>query len=208
MQLTKCKMQDNLEFLQWTKRHWDQYFPGDEYDAIARRKGAPGGGGAAPLPPKPVSTSARTSTSNRRTTNSTTPTVTAASRARPGMSGVANAGASAALKTENTALRKTVGDLEKERDFYFSKLREIELLMQQVFEEQPELESEENLEGTLHRSIRTILYSTEEGFEIPADADGEEVLEQHQDHVDGQDMEHATEHAADGHDGVDEEETF
>lgn len=26
--LVKCKMQDNLEFLQWTKKYWDQYFPG------------------------------------------------------------------------------------------------------------------------------------------------------------------------------------
>lgn len=27
-QLVKCKMQDNLEFLQWTKRFWDQHYPG------------------------------------------------------------------------------------------------------------------------------------------------------------------------------------
>ncbi|KAF4969539.1 hypothetical protein FZEAL_10214, partial [Fusarium zealandicum] len=37
--LVKCKMQDNLEFLQWTKRFWDLNFPDHEYDAVARRKG-------------------------------------------------------------------------------------------------------------------------------------------------------------------------
>ncbi|OIW22381.1 hypothetical protein CONLIGDRAFT_687634 [Coniochaeta ligniaria NRRL 30616] len=39
--LIKCKMQDNLEFLQWTKRFWYQYYPGGDYDAVGRRKGAP-----------------------------------------------------------------------------------------------------------------------------------------------------------------------
>jgi len=33
----KCKMQDNLEFLQWVKKFWDVNFAGDSYDAIARR---------------------------------------------------------------------------------------------------------------------------------------------------------------------------
>lgn len=36
--LMKCKFQDNLEFMQWIKRFWDQNFPGGEYDAVARRK--------------------------------------------------------------------------------------------------------------------------------------------------------------------------
>ncbi|KAF9944848.1 hypothetical protein BGZ72_001910 [Mortierella alpina] len=35
--LMKCKMQDNLEFLQWLKKFWDRNFPGDHYDAVARR---------------------------------------------------------------------------------------------------------------------------------------------------------------------------
>lgn len=37
--LVKCKMQDNLEFLQWLKKYWDMNFPGGEYDPVARRKG-------------------------------------------------------------------------------------------------------------------------------------------------------------------------
>lgn len=35
----KCKFQDNLEFMQWVKRYWDQNFPGGAYDAVHRRKG-------------------------------------------------------------------------------------------------------------------------------------------------------------------------
>ena len=35
-------MQDNLEFLQWLKRFWDQNYPGGEYDAVGRRKGIVG----------------------------------------------------------------------------------------------------------------------------------------------------------------------
>ncbi|KAJ7822715.1 hypothetical protein B0H14DRAFT_2370511, partial [Mycena olivaceomarginata] len=39
--LVKCKMQDNLEFLQWLKHFWGANYGGGEYDAVARRKGAP-----------------------------------------------------------------------------------------------------------------------------------------------------------------------
>ena len=48
----KCKLQDNLEFVQWLKQFWDQNFPGGEYDAVARRKsgaGKPGAVRSAPL---------------------------------------------------------------------------------------------------------------------------------------------------------------
>ena len=34
--LVKCKMQDNLEFLQWMKKFWDTNARGDGYDAAAR----------------------------------------------------------------------------------------------------------------------------------------------------------------------------
>jgi len=74
----------------------------------------------------------------------------------------------AALQNENATLKETVGGLERERDFYFSKLRDIELLIQQAVEEDPELEKQED---GLVKSIQAILYSTEEGFEIPAEGD-------------------------------------
>ncbi|KAA8568695.1 hypothetical protein MFRU_012g02000 [Monilinia fructicola] len=158
-QLIKCKMQDNLEFLQWTKRYWDQYFPGGEYDAVARRRAA-GGPGAAP------SAAPRASAGTGAARRGVTPTTSGARVAKAGV--VGGGAASAALKAENETLKETVAGLERERDFYFSKLRDIELLVQQACEEDPEIEKQED---GLIKHIQTILYSTEDGFEIPAEAE-------------------------------------
>ncbi|KAI9695520.1 MAG: hypothetical protein M1836_006437 [Candelina mexicana] len=158
-QLVKCKMQDNLEFLQWTKRYWDQYYPGGDYDALARRKGAPG-----PAPTPATSSAPRTSNAGAAR-RGTTPTTSAAARTRTPQTG----GGSAALAQENAGLKDTVAGLERERDFYFSKLRDIELLIQQAVDADPEIEKDE--EG-LVKNIQAILYSTEEGFEIPAEVEG------------------------------------
>ena len=72
---------------------------------------------------------------------------------------------------EVAALQETIGGLEKERDFYFSKLRDIELLVQTAVEADPSIEQDEN---GLVRQVQAILYSTEEGFEIPAEVEGGE----------------------------------
>ena len=170
--LVKCKMQDNLEFLQWTKRYWDQHFPGLEYDPITRRKAS-----------GPVS-SAGTGAGAMRSSTTTRPAAAAAASRRPvpsnsaatrqpraGSAAGGSVAQTAALKQENDQLKETVEGLERERDFYFNKLRDIELLLQEVVEQQPELEQEEN--GMIPRA-QAILYSTEEGFEIPQE--GEEGI--------------------------------
>ncbi|KAI5804549.1 calponin homology domain-containing protein [Geopyxis carbonaria] len=157
--LVKCKMQDNLEFLQWSKRYWDQNYPGGDYDALSRRKGQASIGGG---PAKEPIRSATTGASKR----GTTPTVGAARNRTP-----LGGGNNAALQQENTSLKESVVGLEKERDFYFSKLRDIELLVQTAVEQNPELEQDE--EG-LVPSIQNILYSTEDGFVIP-DTQEEEI---------------------------------
>ena len=161
-QLVKCKMQDNLDFLQWTKKFWDQYFPGGDYDAVARRKGGalPSGGGAAARAPA--------GGAGARRPGGVTPTTGPRVGVKAGGGGVANA----ALQQENATLKETVVGLERERDFYFSKLRDIELLVQQAVDEDPELEKQED---GLIKQIQTILYSTEEGFEIP---EGEQLDDQ------------------------------
>ena len=159
--LVKCRMQDNLEFLQWTKRHWDQYFPGHEYDALGRRK-ATGG---------PAATSSTPGSSSRTSVGSGArkPANTTAPRVGPRVGSATGGGASAsALRQENEAQKEAIAGLEKERDFYFSKLRDIELLIQTAVEENPEIEKADN---GLVKEIQAILYSTEEGFEIPAEAE-------------------------------------
>ena len=158
--LVKCKMQDNLEFLQWSKRFWDQYYPGGDYDAVARRKasGAPAVGGAAGPGPRAANTGARR--------GGTTPTT------GPRLAKSGGGPATAALQQELSTLKETVVGLERERDFYFSKLRDIELLVQQAVDEDPELEKQED---GLVKQIQNILYSTEEGFEIP---EGEQLDDQ------------------------------
>lgn len=75
-----------------------------------------------------------------------------------------------ALRQENETMKEAIAGLEKERDFYFSKLRDIELLIQQAIELDPELDKEED---GLIKNIQAILYSTEEGFEIPVEAEGD-----------------------------------
>ena len=170
-------MQDNLEFLQWSKRFWDQHFPGIDYDPVARRKGSgappPGGGGAV------TASSLRTSRGGGAASNTGArrPAAAAAPRAAPRAGGPGAGGAqSAVLSQENAALKETVEGLERERDFYFKKLREIELLLQTEVEARPELENEPS--GIVGK-MQEILYSTEEGFEIPEgeglEGDGEEV---------------------------------
>ena len=162
--LVKCKMQDNLEFLQWSKRFWDQNFPGHDYDALARRK-------ASGTPAPTAAPASRTSTSSA--TKKPAATTSSVSRVAP-RAGSASGPATAALKQENESLKEAIAGLEKERDFYFSKLRDIELLLQTAIEQDPDLDKDDN---TLVKSIQAILYSTEEGFEIPAEADGAEVEE-------------------------------
>lgn len=68
-------------------------------------------------------------------------------------------------------LKLTVDGLEKERDFYFSKLRDIELICQ-------EHESENS---PVISGIIGILYATEEGFAPPEDDEIEEHQQEDQD---------------------------
>ena len=63
-----------------------------------------------------------------------------------------------------SAMKVDFDGIQKERDFYFEKLREIEVLLQDI---------EDKGEGTdLTASIFKILYATAEGFEPSADPIG------------------------------------
>lgn len=152
-QLTKCRMQDNLEFLQWTKRYWDQHYPGGDYDAVARRKGS----GAPPAAATGGSRSGATSASSAR--RGMTPTANAG---RPRIAAGGGGANVSGLQQEITTQKEAISGLEKERDFYFAKLRDIELLLQSAIEADPDLEKDDD---SLVKHIQGILYSTEVGPE-------------------------------------------
>jgi len=157
--LTKCKFQDNLEFLQWMKKYWDTYYPGGPYDAQARRGVGVGvvksvaGGGVRTMAPKKTTSSApgRMPVTGLHDTSQSTSMVIE-------------------LNKQVEELKVTVDGLEKERDFYFGKLRDIEILVQQQLDVEPD--------NQLLKEIQTILYSTEDGFEVPAEGPQEGEYEE------------------------------
>ncbi|XP_076612837.1 microtubule-associated protein RP/EB family member 3-like [Chaetodon auriga] len=152
--LVKGKFQDNFEFLQWFKKFFDANYDGKEYDPVLIRQGQEG------TPPPPHAGPMRTSPTVPKTVpNPQRPiNVATARRSAP----VTRNGGDAELIELNQQLldmKLTVEGLEKERDFYFGKLRDIELICQ-------ENENENN--PVLSQIIET-LYSTEEGFAPPDD---------------------------------------
>ncbi|KAF5309110.1 hypothetical protein D9758_013879 [Tetrapyrgos nigripes] len=158
--LVKCKMQDNLEFLQWIKRLWDQNYGGQVYDAVARRKGAPTD---TPATIAPLAGGSRgTLSAGGARAGGRTPVGGRAGSTQPTDSIVVHQ-----LKAQVEELNGHLEGLEKERDFYFEKLREIEILVQEMMDSAPEDAQDPTL-----KKIQMILYSTEEGFEAPA-AEGE-----------------------------------
>merc|ERR1712007_86636 len=95
------------------------------------------------------------------------PRAPAAPRSRP-----AGGGASAAQIEELNAIilekNLTIEGLEKERDFYFGKLRDIEVLAQ-------ELESADIAGPEFSQKILGVLYATEDGFAVPEE-DADDLL--------------------------------
>lgn len=174
--LMKCKFQDNLEFLQWMKKFWDTYYTGNAYDAVARRnssakKGTKKMSTSSTMNSKPRTGSARPGTATR-----STPTSNMKSKVNDNHAAEQWAIQKAELELEYqntmkelgnevTGLKATVEALEKERDFYFGKLRDIEVLIQNQIEVSP-TECQEFM-----KEIQTILYSTEDGFEVPIQAE-------------------------------------
>merc|ERR1712096_591749 len=87
---------------------------------------------------------------------------------RGGGARAANGGANMAaqqqiedLNTQVLEMKLTVEGLEKERDFYFGKLRDVEVMCQE----------NESTGGDLVRKVLDILYQTEDGFAVPDEED-------------------------------------
>ena len=149
--LVKAKYQDNLEFLQWLKRYHDINCNGEGYDAVGRRKGqdlyyilggdkigGPTAGKANKIPVKssaPIKSSIGVGLKASGTTSTSKVAATGASTG-PKVGGGAVKKTDAAgsdnvkhLQSEIHDMKLNMDTLEKERDFYFGKLRDIEMLL-------------------------------------------------------------------------------
>jgi len=183
--LIRGKYQDNLEMLQWIKTYFDRTFSGGEYDALSRRFSdnppdwARSADGGAPGPARAANSAGprlpvRASPAPARPSTGSQPAAARPSRgsqARPsggGYPGMARRGAEPegdVLKEEYEKLREeivdlkiTVDGLETERDFYFQKLRDIEILCQA-------LEAAPNPDMTVNKfveDVQRILYAKDD----------------------------------------------
>ncbi|XP_076861569.1 microtubule-associated protein RP/EB family member 3b [Brachyhypopomus gauderio] len=164
--LVKGKFQDNFEFVQWFKKFFDANYDGKEYDPQEARQGQEIVATPTQGPQRTSPTAPKTMPTPPRATS-----LTPSAGVRRSMPIFRNGSSDAEIMELNQQLMEvklTVDGLEKERDFYFSKLRDIELICQ-------EHESENN---PVLAKIIDILYATEDGFAPPED---EEIDEQLQD---------------------------
>ncbi|KAJ2156901.1 microtubule integrity protein mal3 [Coemansia sp. RSA 552] len=198
--LVKCRFQDNFEFIQWLKRYWDAYSPGTKYDAVGRRNGKPAGPVDGTRPLSSASSSSAGAYRSRPVPRAAASRPPIGVRGAVGRPGSRTMGASAQqvqdLNKQLTEAKLLIETAEKERDFYFAKLREIEVYLQQAdLSEGSEVE-------TMAKHIQNILYSTDEAAMDEIDPNAA---------VPGDLPDHEYEHAAAAHMEnlrVDEEETF
>lgn len=164
--LIKGRPLDNLEFMQWMKRYCDSVNGGfllSSYNPVERREGSKGGkevvkksaNTQACAKPNMAANRAHSSHTNRRTdVSSANSTNQPLKVSRPSSTTLA------AYEEQITELKLSVDSLEKERDFYFSKLRDIEILCQT-----PEIEN-----SPIVAAIQKVLYATDDNSSVVVEA--------------------------------------
>ncbi|XP_012054720.1 PREDICTED: microtubule-associated protein RP/EB family member 1 [Atta cephalotes] len=185
--LVKGRFQDNFEFLQWFKKFFDANYSGAEpYDALAMRGGEPMGSGGNNAPrggsnakrtsprdtinstkPAPRTTGEGHPSTMRADTNSLVNKVQQPYRAPP-KNTVGNRGDNGKieeLSAQLVELKMSVEGLEKERDFYFGKLRDIEVMCQDC--------DNGGDPPPIVQKILEVLYATEDGFAPPEELEGD-----------------------------------
>ncbi|XP_046425843.1 microtubule-associated protein RP/EB family member 3 isoform X5 [Neodiprion virginianus] len=186
--LVKGRFQDNFEFLQWFKKFFDANYSGSEpYDALAMRGNEQmgGGGHSAPrgsglikrntpreAPSKPVGRAGEGPPSPLQapTSKPVGKAMPKVQRPAPKLAAVGNRGDSGKieeLSAQLMELKLTVDGLEKERDFYFGKLRDIEVMCQDCDNGEP---------PQIVQKILDVLYATEDGFAPPEEQDGDVLV--------------------------------
>ncbi|KOX71729.1 Microtubule-associated protein RP/EB family member 1 [Melipona quadrifasciata] len=189
--LVKGRFQDNFEFLQWFKKFFDaNYSRTETYDALAMRGGeamgsggnnAPHGTNAKRTTPRDVNSTkpaARIAVRKKNFASNEGPSppapadntkpINKAPAHRPqAKTGVGNRGDSGKveeLSAQLMELKMSLEGLEKERDFYFGKLRDIEVMCQDCDNGDP---------PPIVQKILEVLYATEEGFAPPEELEGD-----------------------------------
>ncbi|CAF0845534.1 unnamed protein product [Brachionus calyciflorus] len=179
--LVKGRFQDNFEFVQWFKKFFDANYDGKEYDAYAARDGLPLVASETKMhavaPGKPRPAVAKTVVAAAAPVKTLQKTAAPAAPVKPvntsktslhntsnGNVNHSSNGINAELQqenlrlmTENSEMKATLDGLENERDFYFGKLRDIEVLCQE--------HEAENL--PVLKKILDVLYATADGFVGP-----------------------------------------
>ncbi|KAI4381656.1 hypothetical protein MLD38_007713 [Melastoma candidum] len=169
--LVKGRPLDNLEFMQWMKRYCDSVNGGipHGYNPLERRESCKGGKDASKKSAQ-IQTSVKGAP--RVQSNQSARRQTEPSEKMPAHSSGAcrpsNANKSPAYDEEITELKLLVDSLEKERDFYFVKLRDIE-----IFCQSPGVE-----DLTVIKAIQKILYAADDDASVVAEA--QEMVSLHQ----------------------------
>ena len=153
--LVKAKYQDNLEFCQWIKRYFDLNYSGEPYNAYERRKSQQlfyimGGNKVAP----PRSGQNQHKSTGGKVYSGKPAAGSSGYGAAPKKSVASGVPKAEVEKLENqiSELKVNNDTLDKEREFYFGKLRDIEEMLQKRGLDTDPLGSE----------ILKILYASEE----------------------------------------------
>ncbi|KAJ0062873.1 hypothetical protein NL108_008227, partial [Boleophthalmus pectinirostris] len=135
--LVKGRFQDNFEFVQWFKTFFDANYTGQEYNPVAARQGQD-------MTPPPNPGDHYIHRAKRPTGNPPPHPLT--SETKTGPVTITDVGR---VFLQLSDLRNNFEGLEKERDFYFGKLRDIEVICQ------------ENPSEPIMQQILDVLYATE-----------------------------------------------
>ncbi|CAN8030689.1 unnamed protein product, partial [Ixodes persulcatus] len=167
-QMIQGRFQDNFEFVQWFKKFFDANYVGRKYDPVVARGSTINWGGT-PTGPSGIAHNHKVAAS--RSAHATKPMTRKAlgfdSKHIGAATWIPGGAAGGGLhKLENltsqvSKLKTKVDGLEKERDFYYGKLRDIEVLCQE--------REQKNGKSVGTEEILEILYATKEGFAVPED---------------------------------------
>lgn len=117
--LIKGRFQDNFEFLQWFKKFFDANFDGKEYNALATRDNVELGSGKPKHNKKPGTTVIK---SKPIVKPATATNILGSKKNKNDENQIKD------LENKIEDLLKNISTIELERDFYWSKMRKIEIL--------------------------------------------------------------------------------